>query len=119
VLFLHQITTNRDPAWHPAAAQDVVDPLHTVDGIIHIFEQMKAAAVTGAPGGVEDQALSLGIKKFQVLKSTWHSEMVLEDEGQSAVQESEISDGYEMPFLADPLGSFSFHVLPSMLDDIT
>lgn len=50
VLFLHQITTTRDADWNPAVAQEVVDPVQTVDRILHTFEQVKAAAVAQGPG---------------------------------------------------------------------
>ena len=76
VLFLHQITTIRDVDWNPDAAREVVDPLQTVDRILHTFEQVKAAAAVQDPGSGEDQALTLGIKKFQTLKSAWYGELV-------------------------------------------
>lgn len=109
VLFLHQITTTRDADWNPTAAQEVVDPLQTVDRILHTFEQVKAAAVAQDPGSVDDQALTLGIKKFQFLKSAWYGELVAQDKGQSVVQEAYPADS------SYPVG---FHMFPDMPHDI-
>jgi len=113
VLFLHHITTTRDADWNPVAAQEVVDPLQTIDRILHIFEQMQTAAVAQDPGSGEDQALTLGIKKFQVLKSAWYSELVPQDKGQSVDHEAEMPNSP-----ADSLSSVGFHMLPYMLNGI-
>lgn len=96
VMFLHRLTTAEgDAAWNAAAARRVLDPLRTVDRIIHTFEQVKAAAVTHAPCGGEDQALSLGIQKFHAFRSAWQTESVFRDDGSRAAQEAgaEMSDG--------------------------
>ena len=113
VLFLHQITTTRDADWNPAAAQEVVDPLQTLDRILHTFEQMKIAAIAQDPASGEDQALTLGIQKFQILKSAWYSELAPPDKSRSGAPEA------EMP--SSPTGSsysVGFHMLPNMLNGI-
>ncbi|KAK6065033.1 C6 transcription factor [Seiridium cupressi] len=53
VVFLHQITTTREAAWNPVAAQEIVDLFQTLDRIIHTFEQLKASGVEHNPGDVD------------------------------------------------------------------
>ncbi|RFU26476.1 hypothetical protein B7463_g9867, partial [Scytalidium lignicola] len=115
----YEITTARDASWNLAAAKEAVDPLQIVDRIIHTFEQVKAAADTHSPSSEEDQALLLGIKKFQAFKSAWQRELAAQDKGKSPVQETEIPDGSQTPLLTDPLDSFSFYILPDILNGST
>ncbi|KAF3768884.1 hypothetical protein M406DRAFT_237415, partial [Cryphonectria parasitica EP155] len=75
VRFLHHMTTTRDASWSPAAAQEALDPLDTLDRVIHTFETVAAAFATECPGNVEDQGLSLSIKKFKALKASWEAEL--------------------------------------------
>lgn len=118
VVFLHQITTTKDANWNPGAAQEVVNPLQIVDRIIHTFEQVKAVSVTHTPGGGEDQALCLGIRKFQALKTAWQSELGPKGRDQGAIQETETPDTSQGLFATESMNFYSFHMLPNTLDSI-
>jgi hypothetical protein len=116
VFFLHQLTARTDDAaWSPAATGEVVDLFQTIDRIIQTLEQLKAAAAaainTGSTSGSgEDQALSLGLKKFRALKSAWNSELAYG---------AEPLDGFRPLFSTistDPFYSSDFHMLPNMSD---
>ncbi|SPQ19115.1 0ac4db94-26a7-4e22-a804-f89098a3b643 [Thermothielavioides terrestris] len=66
-----------DAAWNAAAARAMLDPLRTVDRIIHAFERIRDAGVTRAPGGEEeeDHALALGFHKFRALRAALQREL--------------------------------------------
>jgi len=113
VLFLRQITTTRNTDYHPATAEEVIDPLQTMGRIIQTFEQLKTVAAAQDPDSGEDQALILGIKKFQLLKSTWYGDVVHPDKIQRVNQEAEMTGS------ATESSSFvGFHMLPNMPDGI-
>ena len=114
VAFLHQITTSSDAAWNPAVVQDIVDLLQTVDRIIYTFEQVKAADVAYTTGGVENQSLSLIIRKFQNLKTAWQSEVGSGESGLSVAQGDGLSDASQGLFAFEPMELYNFDLLPSI-----
>ncbi|KAM0812064.1 hypothetical protein AB5N19_14381 [Seiridium cardinale] len=113
MVFLHQITTTREAAWNPVAAQEIVDLFQTADRIIHTFEQLKSSGVAHSPGD-EDQSLSLIIKKFQNLKKAWQSEIGSENTGLDAMQGGGISGTTQDLFATETMDFYNFDLLPNI-----
>ena len=120
---LHKITTTKDAAWNPAVARESVDLIPTLDRIIHTFEQLNNNnnnnnASTARPQ--EDEALTMGAKKFNALKIAWQVDVASsKDAGAGAFPtDTGIVDGPQGFYPTLPMDYYGFHMLPGMLDGV-
>lgn len=116
---LLKLAMTKDPAWDPAAARDVIDPTSTLDRIIDTIEQLRNAATLRSPDEGEHAALSLGMRKFNALRSAWQSELASRERDSGAIGEPIMVDGSQPQdlFITSPLGFFGFDLLPGMSGD--
>ncbi|KAH9234814.1 hypothetical protein K456DRAFT_1738453 [Colletotrichum gloeosporioides 23] len=81
---LHKLNTLDDTAWSRSGVRQTLDLIPTLDKLIAVFEQLRAASVLWSPscGTGEDEAFMWVINVFEGMRKAWKDEMTgLEDFG--------------------------------------
>ncbi|KAK2777595.1 zn 2cys6 transcription factor, partial [Colletotrichum kahawae] len=81
---LHKLNTLDDTAWSRSSVRQTLDLIPSLDKLIAVFEQLRAASVLWSPtcGTGEDEAFTWAINVFQGMRKAWKDEMTgLEDFG--------------------------------------
>ncbi|KAH0439642.1 hypothetical protein CcaCcLH18_02752 [Colletotrichum camelliae] len=81
---LHKLNTLDDTAWSRSSVRQTLDLIPSLDKLIAVFEQLRAASVLWSPtcGTGEDEAFTWAINVFQGMRKAWKDEMAgLEDFG--------------------------------------
>ncbi|KAF4833736.1 hypothetical protein CGCTS75_v003575 [Colletotrichum tropicale] len=81
---LHKLNTLDDTAWSRSGVRQTLDLIPTLDKLIAVFEQLRAASVLWSPscGTGEDEAFTWAINVFEGMRKAWKDERTgLEDFG--------------------------------------